>query len=51
MFSKYVVKAYYKQPNKHLLKVNVNVTVKVSKTTLKYIEYISNSSFGFLQRN
>ena len=45
MFSKYVVKAYYKQPNKHLLKVNVNVTVKVSKTTLKYIECVMELNF------
>ena len=34
----YYVKTYYKQPNKHLLKINVNLTAKVSKTTLKYIE-------------
>ena len=32
------VKTYYKQPNKHLLKMNVNLTAKASKVTLKYIE-------------
>ena len=32
------VKAYYKQVNKHSLKMNVNLTAKLSKATLKYIE-------------
>ena len=38
MFSKYVynVKTYYK-----LLNMNVNLTAKVSKTALKYIEFLS----------
>ena len=41
-FKKYFenVKAYYKQANKHLLKMNVNMTAKLSKTTLKYIELV-----------
>ena len=33
-------KAYYKQVNKHSLKMNVNLTAKLSKATLKYIEII-----------
>ena len=39
-FQKYVynVKTYYKQKKKHLLKMNVNLTAKVSKTTFKYVE-------------
>ena len=39
-FQKYFqnVKKYHKQPNKHLLKTNVNSIGKLSKTTLKYIE-------------
>ena len=32
-------KAYYKQVNKHSLKMNVNLTAKLSKATLKYIEF------------
>ena len=31
-------KAYYKQVNKHSLKMNVNLTAKLSKATLKYIQ-------------
>ena len=40
LFQKYFqnVKAYYKQANKHSLKMNVNLTPKLSKATLKYIE-------------
>ena len=42
MLSKYVrnVKTYYKQPKKHLLNINVNLTA--SKATLKYIEHENN---------
>ena len=42
MLSKYVrnVKSYYKQPKKHLLNINVNLTA--SKATLKYIEHENN---------
>ena len=42
MFSKKKLnaKAYYKQVNKHSLKMNVNLTAKLSKATLKYIEII-----------
>ena len=32
------VKAYYKQVNKHSLKMNVNLTAKLLKATLKYIK-------------
>ena len=32
------VKAYYKQVNKHSLKMNVNLTAKLSKATFIYIE-------------
>ena len=40
MFSKIRLKCktYYKQPSKYLLKMNVNLTAKVSKTSLKHIE-------------
>ena len=40
-FKKYFenVKAYYKQANKHLLKMNVNLTAKLAKT-IKYIELV-----------
>ena len=34
----YNAKAYYKQVNKHSLKINVNLTAKLSKATLKCIE-------------
>ena len=34
----YNAKEYYKQANKHSLKMNVNLTAKLSKPTLKYIE-------------
>ena len=32
------VKAYYKQVNKHSLKMNVNLTAKLSKATFIYTE-------------
>ena len=32
------MKAYYKQVNKHSLKMNVNLTAKLLKATLKYIK-------------
>ena len=38
-FQKYAknIKAYYKHPNEYFLKMNVNLTAKVLKTTLKYV--------------
>ena len=36
---------HYKQPSKYLLKMNVNLTAKVSKTPLKYIESFYSVSF------